>query len=66
LPGLEQKGLVSIPFLVMLNFVGVGSFVAFPCTPSLPQGSPGETAPYTHLVHKALGGRKKNKNVEIL
>ena len=65
LPGVNQKGLVSIPFLVMLICAGGGWLFGFPCTPALPQGSPGETAPSAQLVHMALGGWKK-QNCGIL
>lgn len=47
LPGVKQKGLVSVYFLVMLVFAGVGWVSGSPGTQALPQGSPGETAPST-------------------
>lgn len=60
LPGVKQKGLErNGPFLVMLSFAGGGCLVRFPCTLALPQGSPVETAPSMWLVHRALGGWKK-------
>lgn len=56
LPGVKQKGLVSVYFLVMLVFAGVGWVGGSPGTQALPQGSPGETALLT--VCTALSGWK--------